>query len=127
MLRSAITRAAAAATAAAPSTTSSSTNTSLNLESTSDNHHNHQPERTQRKKKTVQCSDGQSRDIDCDVELDEYGNEIAGQQWDEHGNNITPHDQLQQPYFPQPKPGTAEYRDSPAPFAQNYEHSMYKP
>jgi hypothetical protein len=41
------------------------------------------------RKKHVTCADGKTREIDCDVMVDEHGNEISNQQWDERGRNIT--------------------------------------
>lgn len=46
-------------------------------------------QRTKRRK-AVRCSDGKTRDIDCDVMIDENGRELPNQQFDENGNNITP-------------------------------------
>jgi hypothetical protein len=46
--------------------------------------------RRSKRRKQVRCSDGRTRDIECDVMIDEQGRELPNQQFDENGNNITP-------------------------------------
>uniref|UniRef100_A0A7S4MJ16 Uncharacterized protein n=1 Tax=Vannella robusta TaxID=1487602 RepID=A0A7S4MJ16_9EUKA len=43
---------------------------------------------TKKKKKHVKTKHGKSREIDCDVLVDESGNELPGQEFDESGRCI---------------------------------------
>jgi len=46
--------------------------------------------RRSKRRKTVRCSDGKTREIECDVMVDEHDRELPNQRFDENGNNITP-------------------------------------
>jgi hypothetical protein len=81
----------------------------------------HRYKRAQRKK-NIRCRDGSTREIECDVMVDEHDRELPNQVWDETGRNITPDTpMLSQP----PLPGTPEYKGSPAPFSRQYYRQAY--
>jgi hypothetical protein len=49
----------------------------------------HRYKRHVKKKKQVKCADGRTREIECDVMVDEHDRELPDQAFDEHGRNIT--------------------------------------
>merc|ERR1711963_954248 len=75
--------------------------------------------KTAKKKKHVKTKHGKTREIDCDVLVDQNGHEIPGQEFDENGRCINENEVLSRAGNGQPQPYGANYQ-APTLYQQNY-------